>query len=206
MSFHLHTEDFTFLQIYHSATNYAVFFKRHAPPERPAICKSLYLVTDLLGLRNSLTKQVGEHKNFWALLFHLWSFSFYQKLAANLHSFMIISQSFAGANNNEKQDLNRSTGIQFSVHMPLPPHIQLSCRSSPQQSALWTFFSRANHSDVQSWLHSFPSVGRNWYAKGEGSKGNEEVGHEYSKGPRKCLSQDLSLIPETQGESLAWLL
>lgn len=121
MSFHLHTEDFTFLQIYHSATNYAMFFKRHAPPERPAICKSLYLVTDLLGLRNSLTKQVGEHKNFRALLFHLRSFSFYQKLAANLHSFMIISQSFAGANNNEKQDLNRSIGIQFSVHMPLPP-------------------------------------------------------------------------------------
>lgn len=119
-----------FLQIYHSAMNYAVFFKSNAPPERPAICKSLYLVTDLLGLQNNLTKQVGEHKNFWALLFHLWFFSFYQKLAANLHSFMIISQSFAGANNNEKQDLNRSIGIQFSVHYAPPPHIQLSCRSS----------------------------------------------------------------------------
>lgn len=130
MSFHLYTEDFTFLQIYHSATNYSVFFKRNAPPERPAVCKSLYLVTDLRGLWNSLTKQVGQHKNFWALLFHLWFFSFYQKLAASLHSFMIISQSFAGTRNNEKQDLNRIIGIQFSVHHAPPPHTQLSCRSS----------------------------------------------------------------------------
>lgn len=185
--------------------NYTVFFKRKAPPERPAICKSLYLVTDLLGLRNSLTKQVGEHKNFWARLFHLWFFSFYQKLAANLHSFMIISQSFAGANNNEKQDLNRSIGIQFSVHYAPPPRHPAKLQKLPQ-SALWTFFSRANHSDVQPWLHIYPSVGRNWYAKGEGSKGNEEVGHEYSKGPRGCLSQDQSLIPKSQGESLAWQL
>lgn len=150
-----------FLQIYHSAMNYTVFFKRNAPPERTAICKSLYLVTDLLGLRNSLTKQVGEHKNFWALLFHLWFFSFYQKLAANLHSFMITFQSFAGANNNEKQDLNRSIGIQFSVHHA--PPIQLSCRSyrsllcepsSPEQitqlcSPGFTFFPLWAGTDMQ---------------------------------------------------------
>jgi hypothetical protein len=35
---------------------------------------------------------------------------------------MIISQSFAGTTHNEKQDLNRSIGIQFSVpHAPPPP-------------------------------------------------------------------------------------
>lgn len=34
---------------------------------------------------------------------------------------MITSQSFAGANNNEKQDLNRSIGIQFSVRHAPPP-------------------------------------------------------------------------------------
>lgn len=124
MSFHLYTEHFIFLQIYHIAVDNAVFFfsKGMLQEKGQQYAISLYLIRDLLGLCTIWQNRLGEHKNSWALLFHLILFIF-QKLAANLHTFMIISQSFAGATNNEKHDLNRSTGIQFSVHGVPPPTV-----------------------------------------------------------------------------------
>lgn len=43
---------------------------------------------------------------------------------------MIIPQSIASANNNEKQDLNRTEGIQFGFH-PLPAYLTEPQKTPP---------------------------------------------------------------------------
>lgn len=125
MSFHLYTEHFIFfLQIYHITVNYAVFFSKGMLQEKgQQYAISLYLIRDLLGLCDNLTKQVGRTQKLLSTPIPSLILFIFQKLAANLHIFMIISQSFAGATNNEKHDLNRSTGIQFSVHRVPPPTV-----------------------------------------------------------------------------------
>lgn len=61
MSFHLYTEHFIFLQIYHIAVDNAVFFffKRDAPRERAAICDIFVSNQRPSWFVYDLTKQVG---------------------------------------------------------------------------------------------------------------------------------------------------
>lgn len=77
---------------------------------------------DRTGFPNNLTQQVGRAEKLLGALISFLMLFISQKLAANLHISVIIPRSIAGANNNEKQDFNRTAGnpIWLSPGSPSP--------------------------------------------------------------------------------------
>lgn len=107
------------LQICHITVNYSFLKKEMFQEQAKAICEvfvSRY--GNLIGFPNNLTKQVRRTQKVLGTLISFLILFILQKLAANLHTCMIIPQSIAGASNNEKQDLNR-TAANLAAMPPL---------------------------------------------------------------------------------------